>query len=287
MVDHLVRCRYDSGWLPDSSGDWVRSLFSPYSYLRVQSPVTALMGPQYRRSRTRLEIDLTWACNLRCHNCNRSCSQVPSVERIELEQIRRFVDESVASAQSWEQIRLLGGEPTLHPELDEILAVLLTWRSEHSPATRIELTSNGYGPRVARVIQGLPTGVVVNNTRKSSRSQSFRSFNIAPLDRAEYTFADYRNGCRVIQVSGIGLTPYGWYPCPIAGGIDRVMGFDLGLKRMPEHEDDMLDQLRTFCPLCGHFKRLFEFPLGEPRQSGVWLRAYTRYRQSPPALTRY
>ncbi|MET0088633.1 MAG: radical SAM protein [Candidatus Thiodiazotropha sp.] len=272
--------------LPDNTGRWVRGLLSPYSYLRVQAPLTALMGPQYSRSRTNLEIDLTWSCNLRCHNCNRSCSQVPTVERIEPEQIRRSLDETKSCGQSWERIRLLGGEPTLHPDIDAILEEILSWRDRYSPDTRIELTSNGFGARVTRVIHSMPTGVVVNNTRKSTRVQPFRSFNIAPVDCPEYTLADYRNGCRVI-LTGMGFTPYGWYACPIAGGIDRIMGFDLGMKQLPDRRDDMLEQLQVFCRLCGHFKRLYEFPLHVTRQSLTWKRAYARYREEPPTLTRY
>ncbi|MET0052262.1 MAG: radical SAM protein [Candidatus Thiodiazotropha sp.] len=272
--------------LPDNTGRWVRGLLSPYSYLRVQAPLTALMGPQYSRSRTNLEIDLTWSCNLRCHNCNRSCSQAPTAERINLEQIHRFVDETVNTGQVWERIRLLGGEPTLHPDINSILAEILRWRDRHSPDTRIELTSNGFGPHVTRVIDNIPLEVAVNNTRKSSRVQPFRSFNVAPVDCAEYAFADYSNGCRVIR-TGIGLTPYGWYACPIAGGIDRIMGYNLGMKCLPDHKDDMLEQLEVFCRLCGHFKRLHLFPVRSVQQSLTWKRAYARYREDPPTLTRY
>ncbi|MEJ2424258.1 MAG: radical SAM protein [Candidatus Thiodiazotropha sp.] len=273
--------------LSNSAKLWLRRVYGPYGYLRVQSPVTALMGPQYRRSRTHLEIDLTWSCNLRCHNCNRSCSQIPTAERIEFEQIRRFLDEITASKQGWEQIRLLGGEPTLHPEIDAILDVILTWRDTCSPDTLIEITSNGHGSHVNRVIEGLPSGVVLNNTQKSSRTQPFCSFNIAPVDRPEYAFAEYSNACRVIKYSGVGFTPYGWYACPVAGGIDRIMGFDMGMKHLPEKEDDMLDQLKVFCRLCGHFKRLFEHPVVRPLQSESWKKAYARHLEKPPSLTRY
>lgn len=260
---------------------------SPYSFLRVQSPVTALLGPQYRRSRTHLEIDLTWSCNLLCHNCNRSCSQAPTSERMDVDQITRMLNESTETGQRWEQIRLLGGEPTLHPEFSEILDRLLMWRRSFSPETRIEISSNGYGSAVQRVLEKMPSGVVVNNTNKVSRFQQFQSFNVAPVDSPAYIHSDYSNGCLLIKVAGVGFTPYGWYPCPIAGGIDRIMGLDLGMKQLPAPDYDMHDQLRVFCRLCGHFKRLYERPVETPIMSETWREAYARYREEPPELTRY
>jgi hypothetical protein len=206
---------------------------------------------------------------------------------MEVDQIRRLLDESTAAGQSWQQIRLLGGEPTLHPELFTIVDELLAWRRRSSPSTGIEVTTNGYGIVVQRVLERLPSVVKVNNTNKLSRIQPFRSFNIAPVDRVEYTYADYSNGCQVAEASGIGFTPYGLYPCPVAGGIDRIMGLDLGLKQLPVGDDDMHDQLKVFCQLCGHFKRLYEIPPDRPVMSKTWETSYARYQQNPPELTRY
>ena len=37
---------------------------------RAQKWMTLLLGPQYSRSRNRIEIDITYRCNLRCLNCS-------------------------------------------------------------------------------------------------------------------------------------------------------------------------------------------------------------------------
>ena len=73
-VSTLLESDEFEGWEPAGSGEAI--------------------GPRYRRSRTRVELDITWACNLRCFNCNRSCEQAPTGESMTLDQIRRFVDES-------------------------------------------------------------------------------------------------------------------------------------------------------------------------------------------------
>jgi hypothetical protein len=206
---------------------------------------------------------------------------------MELAQIKRFIEESVVSDHHWKQIRLLGGEPTLHPQFFEIIDTLLTWRDSISPDTRIELATNGYGKKVEAVLAKLPPGIEVDNTGKTSQIQPFKSFNVAPVDQPEYSKADFTNGCRVIKVSGMALNPYGWYPCAVAGSIDRIFGYNLGYKQLPDNEDDMLELLNVFCRLCGLFKRRYEAPLDHPVQSITWEKAYSRYRDKPPTMSRY
>jgi len=42
-----------------------------------------------------------------------------------VEQIQKFINESVDNNVKWERIRVMGGEPTLHPDIFEILNLLL------------------------------------------------------------------------------------------------------------------------------------------------------------------
>jgi hypothetical protein len=273
--------------LPDPIRILIRGLVNPYRFLRVQKAITNILGPQYRRSRKFLEIDLTWSCNLRCYNCSRSCEQMPTAERMDLVQIQRFIKESIETEQRWERVRLLGGEPTLHPEILEIVDVLSDWRDNFSPETRLEISTNGFGKKVQRVLKELPGSIKINNSFKVSNVQPFRSFNIAPKDCSKYRYSDYTNGCWVTEFSGIGLTPYGYYVCPVAGSIDRIFGFNLGRKHVPAQDDDMHDQLRAFCRLCGIFKRLELMPTNKPVVSECWDLAYDRYKHEQVILSRY
>ncbi|MFI5324381.1 MAG: radical SAM protein, partial [Thermodesulfobacteriota bacterium] len=70
---------------------------------------------------TRIEIEVMTNCTLSCFNCNRSVRQAPANEYMSLEQIEKFVTESIEQNWRWELINLIGGEPTLHPQLCEIL----------------------------------------------------------------------------------------------------------------------------------------------------------------------
>ena len=259
----------------------------PFGYLRVQKLVTRILNPQYQRSRKFIEIDITYACNLKCYNCDRSCSQAPSRERMTVAQIRQFLDESIAGNIHWERIRILGGEPTLHPNLLEIIDMINNWRLEYAPDALIELNTNGYGSNIRKVLRIIPDDIIIKNSNKNSREQLFDSFNIAPFDKIAYRFADFRNGCYLAKMSGIGLTPYGYYPCAPAGAIDRVFGFDIGRDKLPTENDDLYDQLKKFCCFCGHFERRFHFKVHHPIMSKTWKNAYELYTIKRPILHRY
>jgi Radical SAM superfamily len=246
-------------------------------FVRTQRPVTRLLGPQFGRSHRYVEIDITYRCNLRCPNCNRSCTQAPSRMDMPVATVSAFLEDSVRRGIRWARIRLLGGEPALHPQLDRILTMIMVYRDRHSPGTRIVLCTNGAGRQVRAVLARLPEGTVIKSTDKGARQRLFRPFNMAPVDSTLYRLADYSAGCRIIDDCGLGLTPLGYYPCAVAGGIDRVFGLGKGKHRLPLRADGMRDQMRVLCRYCGHFG--FRWPTRRQQTSPAWRAAYKRYRK--------
>ncbi|WP_373500791.1 radical SAM protein [Desulfococcus sp.] len=246
-------------------------------FIRSQRVITRRLGPAFAVSRTFVEIDITYRCNMRCTNCNRSCTQAPSGIEMPPERIEDFIRESVGTGVSWRRIRLLGGEPTLHRDFFPILELLLDYRRRYHPGLRIVVCTNGHSRRVNAVLDRLPAGVAVKNTFKTDRQRLFRPFNLAPADSPWFRFSDYTSGCRILADCGIGFTPSGYYPCAVAGGIDRVFGFGLGRKALPAEGDRMLDLLAVFCPLCGHFG--FSWPTRRAKFSDTWKRAYAAARK--------
>jgi hypothetical protein len=84
----------------------------------------------------------------------------------------------------------------------------------------------------------------------------------------------------VTEHCGIGLTPYGYYPCAVAGGIDRIVGVDRGRKSLPDDDDDLQDQLAVFCRMCGHYDPVPTATVGD-RRSPSWAAAYAARRPGP------
>ncbi len=246
-----------------------------YRFVRSQSQVTKILGPLYIRSKKSIEIDITYNCNLRCHNCNRSCGLAPSNEEIAIEQIEEFINESISKNIKWQKIKILGGEPTLHTRFFTILRLLLWYKKNYNHDLHLIVATNGFGNYVKNVLAKLPKGVDVENTFKSSRRPIFFPFNLAPVDSVLYNNVDYSNGCKIISEDGIGLTPYGYYPCAVAGGIDRIFNFRIGRKKLPSLNDLMTDQLRILCRYCGHFK--VSFPTRREKISDTWKIGYMLY----------
>jgi hypothetical protein len=167
--------------------------------------------------------------------------------------VRNFVDESIKEELEWKTIRLLGGEPTLHSSFEEILYILSEYKLRF-PRVRIEIVTNGYQRKVKRQLLKVPPYFHIENSNKSSNEQKhFYPFNIAPCDLSNFDQIDFSNGCSNMEECGMGLTPMGYYPCPLSGGIDRIAGWKIGRKYIPDHSDDMLDILSKACPLCGRF----------------------------------
>jgi hypothetical protein len=248
-----------------------------YQFIRAQKAATRLLGPQFTRSHRLVEIDITYRCNLKCNNCNRSCTQAPSKTDMPIETIESFLNQSLRRGIKWHRIRILGGEPTLHPQLISILRMILAYKSKHNPGVRIVLCTNGAGKQVGKVLARLPEGVVTKSTAKGKRQRLFCPFNLAPADSIKYRFADFAAGCRILSDCGLGLTPSGYFACAVAGGIDRVFGMTLGRKYLPSADDEMRDQMNVFCRLCGHFG--FQWPTRRQKISPSWKIAYHNFRK--------
>ena len=164
--------------------------------------------------------------------------------------------------------------------------------------TFIKINTNGYGEKNALAIAELPIDeVFVYNAEKSSKIQKKHwAFNLAPCDEPEFEKTDYSIGCYLPACYGLGLNRYGYYPHPVCGGIDRVLGLDIGRKQLPSSHDLMRDHFEKLCPLCGFFRHMimknngkkYCNPKGQNKaMSKTWINLYKQYRKNPPRLNLY
>ncbi len=257
--------------------------------LRINRHLTALLGSQYKRSRDMIEIDITYRCNLNCCNCNRSVRQAPEAIDISLLQIEAFVFESIERKIMWKRIRVLGGEPTLHPQFIQIIDTLEKYTSSNKEC-EIQVVTNGYGEKVNSMLDQLPKHIwVENSNKKGSWQPDFAPFNMAPCDNPLFKNSDYANGCAIMEECGMGLTPMGYYPCAVAGGIDRIAGIKLGYSHIPDCKDDMSAILKEMCQYCGRFsdghyipKNIRNQVVGEPI-SPSWQVLYDNWKRKKTA----
>ncbi len=279
-----------------SPGVWSSST-ARWSIIRSWYPTTWLFGPEFRPSTKTIEIDVTYECDLKCIGCNRSCGLAPDSARMNLDQISRFISESRRDKREWKRIRILGGEPLLHPQITEIACLVLNYAKESSHETMVEICTSGYGSRVADAIGRLPLGIILVNTHKTTKSgHPFENFNKAPRDELRFAFSDFSNGCWITEGCGLGLNRFGYYSCAVGAGIDRVLGYDVGLKELPTigtAGKAFRRQMNRLCPWCGHFmtgrrtSSKTRTPLLTSEVSLSWKRAYERYKAERPHLSNY
>jgi hypothetical protein len=267
---------------------------------KAQADKVLRAQPPFKPDPTKIIIDVTHFCNMHCENCNRSCGgdQANAQEHMTVDQIKRFVRESISQKRRWSEIMLEGGEPTLNPHILEIVDELVRYKRQHSPKTRLALCTNGYCKPTRRIMEKMPPEVdVVDSGKETEVQDHHRNFNVAPIDLRPDDCAAFSNGCVLPCIYGIGLNRYGYYPHPVCGAIDRVFGHDVGRKSLPEVDDTLVDMYQHLCRYCGHFwdSTSLEEPAvsasdevkdGPPRTAS-WRRAYGTYDKSAPKLRLY
>ena len=272
MVDAIeILSRYSLSWL-----------FNPIFILRKRNIVP------WKPNIHHVELEITTMCSRSCLNCDRSIRQAPSKEHMSVGQVERFIEESFALDWRWKRIGILGGEPTLHPQFFRVLDVIGDYKKKY-PRCRVELTTNGCGAQVEEVLAEIPAWVEVWNSAKTSNVNDFVSYNVAPDDLEEYQCRDFSQGCWITNICGLGLSRYGFYPCGAGASLDRVFGFDIGVKSLRDvNVSKMQGMLPLLCRLCGHFKENYGTDLVTDEEiSRSWKRAYKNYQVKKPKLSLY
>lgn len=252
---------------------------------------------QWEISKSIMEINITDACNLKCPNCQSSCGIAPSKEMMPLEYIEEFVDDSIRLNWYWEKIKIQGGEPTLHPQLKDIIEIIGRYKSFQEKA----LLSSTFSLKKCRFYGftngtnkiDVPEWFEMMNTRTIETKvwKQFQTANVAPVDIPEYANLDktiYRRGCCRMRNCGPGIGCNGlYYPCMTMYHVDRVFNLGVGVKGLETFlkSDDrkLRDMLEKTCGLCGFFKYPRDIA-SEQAISPTWETAIDKYNSEPPKL---
>jgi radical SAM family protein len=85
-----------------------------------------------------LEMHVTHVCNLRCESCSHFSNHLHR-GRVEIDEVAEWFD-AWSKRISMRRFNLLGGEPTIHPDLAKFVPLV----RRHWPLTRIVISSNGF-----------------------------------------------------------------------------------------------------------------------------------------------
>jgi len=251
--------------------------------VRIDKRISKYLGQEFPPTQNKIEIDITYNCNLRCPQCNRFLGVAPCQVQMSVSQIDKFLKESIEQKRTWEGIWLSGGEPVLHPDITEIVGLLVKFKKEHSPDTQLYILSNGLAKDKLSI---LPEQISVYDSQKDKFGPRHIPIMVAPKDLPAYKNSDFSNGCYIPAMCATGLGPYGYYQCTVAAAIDRIMGLDIGRKHLPSPQDNMIDLYRAFCGYCGFFIR------SEKSRQGLmitesWKDYLEKYAKFKPILTPY
>lgn len=198
-----------------------------------------------------IELEINSQCDMNCPSCDRFVDQKPTGP-MTLAQVEYFVEESLDLAWEWERIHILGGEPTLHLQLRNIVAALVEYRSYY-PGVVLRVISNGSGKLAKHREWLLEQGVEVNVESKDGKTPSY----FANMLRAPRDFVGNAPlaPCSIfgIRGCGLGLTKHGIFLCGAGAAIARVCGLDIGLQSLRDVTwESITAQAAALCNVCGH-----------------------------------
>lgn len=241
-----------------------------------------------------VELEINTACDLACFGCDRM-SDVTTAPNMTVAQVKRFVDESLSLKWEWERIRLLGGEPTLHPQFVDCVNLLLQYRQAF-PSVFLQVLTNGLGKADKYRAWLIENGVSLHAEAKTREQDPpwFRNTRIVPVDRDHHVGALPPCGIFGIRGCGIGLTRHGYFLDGAGATIARVAGYDVGVMRLEDVTwDAMMKQSEVLCRVCGHWnpvdgQEVTKLVSETGKVTGeFWTRKLGEYRANKPRLRVY
>jgi len=186
-----------------------------------------------------LELNVTLKCNLSCNNCNRLCNIYRDrTEHMSVEQIEKFVKQ-IKNGSGIHRLKVLGGEPLLHPNFVEIYNIL-TKAAKDGAIRYIKIETN----RTINIPK-VENYDFVSWSGTIQRRKKHQPMLWSPLDLG------FKNGpqpqCPQILKCGISLDKYGYLPCSLAIMISRLFGHTELYKQELPKEIWGLDKLCDNC----------------------------------------
>ena len=188
-----------------------------------------------------IELEITLRCNSKCPQCSRHCNIISYGDSdMTMEQINRLIRQVLSSNIEIGHITIMGGEPTIHPDFEEITLLIYESLVQTQKVKTLEVATNGI-LGIPESILNLPIQIRVSPPSTKKHRCQF----IAPKDTGqEMRF------CDVPYVCGVALNCYGYFPCGAGGAIARLFN----MKRLMRHElpSSLTDfgDLKELCSLC-------------------------------------
>lgn len=166
-----------------------------------------------------MELATNYSCNWACCACE-VWSQFPGISFVRkatmtLAQINHFIGEMKAKNAYIGRIRVLGGEPTIHPKFHEIIELLHKELVSAGHIGQLEIITNGSHPDKIKPIRHLV------KVRVSGEDQKQKS-HVANMAATPNSLGYEGHMCNAPWHCGFSLNYYGYFPCSTGAGLARL-----------------------------------------------------------------
>jgi len=188
------------------------------------------------------------------HNCDQF-SNLPSISWVRkatmsIAQIENFCEEMRSNNAYVGRIRVVGGEPSIHPQLSGILTRLKSL-SNDGHVGQIEIITNGSHKN--RVI-GFKNQGYIDKVRISDEGDK-QKHHTANLVHTPNSLGYEGKMCNAPWHCGISLNYYGYFPCSSGAGLSRLMDNVPTWQRLSLPKKPVLEEwpdLQKLCNFCYH-----------------------------------
>ena len=216
-----------------------------------------------------IQVDVSHgACHLKCANCTRQIGHHRNAEFMPLDMIRKAIDSLDGFSG---EIGMMGGEPALHPQFREALAI---WREMIPDRRKRSLWTSGWKWNEYRddIYDTFDRDLIHYNdhTQFTGRHQPLLVAIDETVDDPELREILIAN-CPFQSHWSAAITPLGCYFCEIAAGMGAIFGvpgwpIEKGWwKKTP---DQFQDQVKEFCGKCSGAIPLPKFSDGRGGRDG-------------------
>ncbi len=229
-----------------------------------------LYPSRIKAAMNKITIDVTYNCNFTCPNCNRLCGIFPRKKDIPVEMIRQLIDDSLEIRKKWTYIYISGGEPSLHPGLQEIFAELKRYvdfsrRELQNDKLPIMFITNGYSETTKKVLEDMPNFIpyVFNSRKEPGVHPLFIPLTIAPVDFDGFFDASELRPCIESWYNGMLLNYRGYYPCAESAVIDEMfLKKDLAIRSLKDINFESIARIyQETCKYCGFYFEPYGYQL--------------------------
>lgn len=211
-----------------------------------------------RPTADKLEVMPTYACSLDCDGCNRgSFLKEPHTPDMSVDDLRSALAQ--CDELQWApRILFLGGEPTMHPDFEEMVRVATEWSAGRRRDWAVQVWSNAYTPKTRAILQKVKDRYCASiNPDTHKEGGAIRagfpgwdtSIFVSPTDLG----MPLRKPCWQYAwggICGVSVDSQGFAPCAIGTGLAGL----LGEGRVPRLADLFDEEKRAAvtAKLCGH-----------------------------------